>query len=106
MGGVGAEGLSQISGTARERILQTLDLAADGQRADIAKPLRGMGSGVLEIALRHRSDAFRVVYAVQLGDAVWVLHAFQKKAKKGIATPTGEVEVIRQRLRRLREQLR
>jgi phage-related protein len=91
---------------ARERMLQALDLAAVGQKANITKPLKGLGSGVFEIALRYRSDAFRVVYGVQLAEAIWVIHAFQKKAKRGIATPMEEIELIRQRLRRLREQLR
>jgi phage-related protein len=91
---------------ARERMLQALDLAAAGQKADIAKPLKGLGSGVFELALRYRTDAFRVVYAVQIAEAIWVIHAFQKKAKRGIASPVEEIELIRQRLRWLREQLR
>jgi phage-related protein len=91
---------------ARERMLQALDLAATGHRASIAKPLKGLGSGVFEIALRYRSDAFRVIYAAQLAEAVWVVHAFQKKAQRGIATPSGDVDIIRQRLRALKEQLR
>jgi phage-related protein len=57
------------------------------------------------IALPYRSDAYRVVYAVQLGDAVWVLHAFQKKSTKGIATPLKEVDLIKTRLKRLEEML-
>ncbi len=76
-----------------------------GHRASIAKPLKGLGSGVFEIALRYRSDAFRVIYVVQLAEAVWVVHAFQKKSKKGVATPSGEIDVVRQRLRALKEQL-
>jgi phage-related protein len=91
---------------ARDRMLQALDLAAAGHKAAIAKPLKSLGSGVFEIALRYRTDAYRVVYAVQLAEAIWVLHAFQKKAKRGVATPMEEIELIRQRLRWLREQLR
>ena len=52
-----------------------------------AKPFKGIGSGILEIALRYASDAYRVVAAVQLGRRIYVLHAFQKKSKKGIETP-------------------
>src|SRR5947208_5811972 len=52
---------------ARSICLNALTIAAEGAKADIAKPLRGMGSGVFEIALRFRGDAFRVVYTVQLG---------------------------------------
>ena len=79
--------------------------AASGEKADTAKPLKGFGSGVFEIALRYRSDAFRAVYAVQLDDDIWVLHAFQKKSKAGIKTPKQETDLIRTRLKRVREQL-
>jgi len=67
--------------------LRALTIAAEGGKADAAKPLRGMGSGVFEVALPCRGDAFRLVYAVQLADEVWVVHAFQKKSKRGIKTP-------------------
>ena len=62
-----------------------------------AKPFKGVGSGVLEIALRYASDAYRVVLALQLGKRIYVLHAFQKKSKKGIATPKREIDLIKQR---------
>jgi phage-related protein len=88
---------------AREIILSALVIAAEGRKADIAKPMKGLGSGVWEIALPYRSDAYRVVYAVQIGDAVWVVHAFQKKSTKGVATPLKEVEIIKARLKRIRE---
>ena len=71
-----------------------------------AKPMRGMGSGVFEIALPFRSDAYRVVYAVQIGEEIWVIHALQKKATRGIKTPKREVDLIKDRLRRLKEILR
>lgn len=85
--------------------LTALTIAAEGGKADIAKPMSGLGSGVFEIALRFRGDAFRVVYAVQSGDEIWVIHAFQKKSTQGIKTPRCEVSVIRERLKRLREML-
>ena len=72
---------------------------------DIAKPLKGFGSGILELALRFRGDAYRVVYAVQLGSDVWVVHAFQKKSKTGTKTPGHEVDLVRERLKRLKEML-
>src|SRR6266852_4803001 len=72
---------------AREICLTALTIAAEGGKADIAKPMRGMGTGVFEIALPFRGDAFRVVYAVQLAEEVWVVHTFQKKSTKGIKTP-------------------
>ena len=62
-----------------------------------AKPFKGVGSGVIELALRYASGAYRVVTAVQLGQRVYVLHAFQKKSKKGIATPKRDVDLIRRR---------
>jgi phage-related protein len=62
-----------------------------------AKPFKGIGSGVFEIALRHDAEAYRTVLAVQLGERVYVLHAFQKKSKKGIATPKQDVDLIKQR---------
>lgn len=86
-------------------MLTALSIAAMGAKADIAKPLRGFGSGVFEIALKHRSDAFRVVYVVQLADALWVIHAFQKKSKTGNKTPKLDLDLIAGRLKRLKEQL-
>jgi phage-related protein len=67
--------------------------------------LKGVGSGVFEIALRHRGDAFRAIYAVQLGPDLWVIHAFQKKSKTGIKTPQMDVDLIKERLKRLKEAL-
>lgn len=68
--------------------------------------MHGMGSGVIEIALPFRGDAFRVVYALQLSEDVWVVHAFQKKSTKGIRTPKHEIDLIQGRLKRLKEMLR
>lgn len=85
--------------------LTALTVAAEGGKADIAKPMLGLGAGVLEIALPFRSDAFRVVYALQLGSEVWVVHAFQKKATQGIKTPKHEIDLIKERLKRLKEML-
>jgi len=90
---------------ARAVCLGALTMAAEGAKADIVKPMQGFGSGVFEIALPFKGEAYRVVYAVQLGDDIWVLHAFQKKAKKGRATPKPEIELIKERLNRLKETL-
>jgi len=62
-----------------------------------AKPFKGVGSGVFEIAIRYDTDAYRTVVAVQLGKRIYVLHAFQKKSKRDIATPKHEVDLIQQR---------
>lgn len=60
-------------------------------------------SGVFEIALPYQGDAFRVVYAVQPGEEIWVVHVFQKKSTQGIKTPKRELDLIRDRLKRLKE---
>ena len=86
--------------------LTALTIAAEGGKADIAKPLHGLGSGVLEVALPFEGDAYRVVYAVQLGTHIWVIHAFQKKATQGIKTPQREIDLVKDRLKRLKEILR
>jgi phage-related protein len=85
---------------------RALTILAEGRMPDIAKPLTGFGSGVMELALRHRGDAFRVVYALQIGDDIWVIHAFQKKSKAGIKTPKQEIDLIDERLKRLKERLK
>ena len=91
---------------ARSICLAALTIAAEGGKADVAKPMHGLGSGVFEIALPFRGDAFRVVYAVQLADEVWVIHAFQKKSTQSIRTPRREIDLIEDRLKRLKEMLR
>jgi phage-related protein len=91
---------------AKSVCLTALTIAAEGGKADIAKPMHGLGSGIFEIALAFRSDAFRVVYAVQLGNEIWVIHAFQKKSTQGIKTPKHEIDLIAERLKRLKEKLR
>jgi len=90
---------------AQEDLLDALTAIAEGGHPSIAKPLTGLGSGVMELALRHRGDAFRVVYALQIGADVWVVHAFQKKSRSGIATPRREIKLIEERLKRLKEML-
>ena len=83
--------------------LRALTVAAEGSKSDNAKPLQGFTSGVFEIVLRHRGDAFRVVYAVRIGADVWVIHTFQKKSTQGIKTPKREIDLVHDRLKRLRE---
>src|ERR1700693_3759740 len=83
--------------------LRALTVAAEGGKADKAKPFKGVEGGVFEIALKYRGDAFRVLYALQIAPAVVVIHVFKKKSKTGIKTPQHEVEVIRQRVKRLKE---
>ncbi|HEX5226981.1 MAG TPA: type II toxin-antitoxin system RelE/ParE family toxin [Bryobacteraceae bacterium] len=91
---------------ARTIFLTAITIAAEGGKSDIAKPMQGMGSGVFEIALPFKGDAFRVVYAMQIAEELWVMHAFQKKSTKGIKTPRHEIELIKDRLKRLKEMLK
>lgn len=98
--------LDEFPEGAREVFIDALSVAAEGGKAGIAKPMKGLGSGVFEIALPYRGNAFRVVYAVQLGDDLWVVHAFQKKSTQGIKTPKHDIDLIKDRLKRLKEMLR
>jgi phage-related protein len=70
-----------------------------GKKHMNAKPMKGLGSGILEIISDYRSNTFRAVYMAKLGDKIYVLHAFQKKSKGGIATPQPDIELIKQRLK-------
>ena len=86
-------------------MLDALTIAAEGGKSDKAKPFKGVEGGVFEIALKYRGDAFRTLYAVKISNDIWVIHAFQKKSKSGIKTPQMEVDLIRERLKRLKEAL-
>ena len=90
---------------AREAAADALTIVADGGRPDIAKPLTGLGAGVWELAIHSHGEAWRVVYVLKVEEAVWVIHAFHKKSKKGAATPKAEIDLVRERLKRLKEQL-
>jgi len=75
-----------------------------GMKAPFAKPLKGFrGAGILEIVDDFDGDTYRAVYTVRFAGAVYVLHAFQKKSRHGIATPRAELKLIEQRLGRARE---
>ena len=87
-------------------MLRALAIAVEGGKADIAKPFKGVDGGVFEIALKHRGDAYRTIYAVQIGDDLWVIDAFQKKSKNGIKTPRMDMDRIKERIKRLKEALR
>jgi phage-related protein len=73
--------------------------AQEGKKAPDAKPLKGIvkGAGVLEVVEDHDSDTYRVVYTIRFAEVVYVLHAFQKKSKRGKATPRHEIALIRSR---------
>jgi len=77
-----------------------LYLAQVGKKHDQAKPLKGFGSaGVLEVVEDWQGNAYRAIYTVRFTCGVFVLHVFQKKAKKGIATPKADLNLIRERLK-------
>ncbi len=86
-------------------IRRQLTVVAEGHRPDDAKPMKGLGAGIFEIALRYQTNTYRTVYAVVLDEAIWVIHAFQKKSPRGIKTAKKDVDLIRVRLRRLKEAL-
>ncbi len=77
-----------------------------GEMSAKAKPLHGLGGGVMEIAANDESGTYRAVYTVSIGDSIYVIHAFQKKSKAGIATPKSEIEVVQQRLKQLRSEVK
>ncbi len=88
---------------ARRIIGGELQLMQYGGMPKDAKPFRGIGSGVIEIAIRHDGEAYRTVVALQFGGNIYVLHAYQKKSKKGIATPKQDVDLIKQRYKEAKE---
>lgn len=80
-----------------------LQLIQFGEMPKDVKPFKGLGSGVFEIALKYDKEAYRCVQAVQLGHKIYVLHAFQKKSKKGIKTPQKDIDLIKQRYKEATE---
>jgi phage-related protein len=92
--------LTAFPGPVRREAGFALYLAQTGSRAPNAKPLKGFaGGGVLEVVADHDGSAYRAVYTVKFAKAVYVLHAFQKKSKKGITTPKSHIDLIKQRLK-------
>jgi phage-related protein len=84
---------------AKDEIGVALSVAQFGGKHPKAKPWKGQGPGVLEVVEDHRGDAYRAVYTVKFGEAVYVLHAFQKKSPKGIKTSQTDVELVSRRLK-------
>ena len=80
-----------------------LMIAQFGGKHDSAKPWKGLGPGVMEIVSAFHSDTYRAVYTVNIGDVIYVLHAFQKKSKSGIATPKEDIELIKTRFKKALE---
>ena len=87
----------------RREIGSSLYDAQCGDKPYDAKPFKGVGSGVFEIVTRFDSDTYRTVYAVQIGDCIYVLHAFQKKSPKGIKTAQKDMDLIKKRYKQALE---
>ena len=82
-----------------------LFIAQLGGKHEDAKPLRGYGgAGVLEVVEDFAGETYRAVYTVKFADAIYVLHVFQKKSKKGIKTPLKDLDLIKERLRRAEQE--
>ncbi len=97
--GLSKEDLRKFPDPVQDRIGFALYQAQIGLKHRDAKPLTGLGPGVIEVVSRHDGDTYRAIYTVQFKAAVYVLHAFQKKAKRGIKTPKPEIDLIRHRLK-------
>jgi phage-related protein len=98
--GSSKDDLSAMPVEVRRHVGYALYAAQKGSKHDDAKVLKGFGdAGVIEVISRFDGDTFRAVYTVRFAGAVYVLHAFQKKAKRGIATPKTEMDLIHKRLK-------
>ena len=97
--GSSREDLKSFPEQVRRDIGQALYTAQQGETDPAAKPLQGFGGArVMEIVDRHDTNTYRAVYTVRFAGWIYVLHAFQKKSKKGTATPQKDIDLIRQRL--------
>ncbi|MEQ1897482.1 MAG: type II toxin-antitoxin system RelE/ParE family toxin [Vicinamibacterales bacterium] len=102
--GSSKEDLSAFPGDVRRRVGRALWDAQLGVKAPFAKPLKGFGSaGVLEVVDDFDGDTYRAAYTVRFAGIVYVLHAFEKKSRTGIATPKSDLDLIKRRLARARE---
>jgi phage-related protein len=90
-------------GGAQKEIGDELQLIQFGGMPKNAKPFKGIASGVFEIALALENNAYRTVMAVRLSRTIYILHAFQKKAKSGIKTPQMDIDLIKRRYKEAKE---
>jgi phage-related protein len=92
--------LKEFPAEVKEVMGYALYQAQVGGKATSTKPLAGFGgAGVLEIVEDHQTDTYRAIYTVKFSAFVYVLHAFQKKSKKGIATPKPDIDLVKRRLK-------
>ena len=102
--GSSLEDLKEFPEEVRQGVGYALYLAQCGEKHPSAKPLKGFkGAGILEVVEDFDTDIYRAVYTLKLAGVVYVLHAFQKKSKQGIATPKQDIELIEARLKRAKE---
>lgn len=95
--------LKKFPKSVRKEIGGALYIVEKGNQPQDAKPLKNIGSGVFEIRATHDTNTYRAVYAVKIGERIYVLHCFQKKSKKGIETPRKEIDLIKKRLKMAQE---
>lgn len=102
--GSSLDDLKEFPEDVRQTVGYVLYLAQCGEKHPSATPLKGFkGAGVLEIVEDFDGDTYRAIYTVKLAGVVYVLHAFQKKSKQGIATPKQDIDLIETRLKRAKE---
>ena len=97
--GSSKDDLKEFPDDVQDHIGFALHQAQVGLKHRDAKPLTSLGSGVLEVVSDFDTNTYRAVYAVRFREAVYVLHAFQKKSRKGIATPKAEIDLVKRRLK-------
>jgi phage-related protein len=91
--------ISEFPEEVRDEMGFALYQAQKGLKPHNAKPLTGISGGIMEVVSDFDKNTYRAVYAVKIGDVIYVLHCFQKKSKHGIATPKHEIDLIKQRLK-------
>lgn len=97
--GSSKEDLRKFPAAVLDRVGFAVYQAQAGLKHRDAKPLKGLGAQVLEVVPNHDCDTYRAVYTVRFKSAIYVLHAFQKKAKRGITTPKQEIDLVKRRLK-------
>ncbi len=92
--------LADFPDTVQHDIGFALMVAQFGSKHASAKPWKGLGAGIMEIVSNYNTNAYRAIYTVNIGDVIYVLHAFQKKSKSGISTPKEEIALIQARYKK------
>jgi len=93
----------EFPGPVKDEMGNALGVAQFGGKHPATKPWKGLGSGVFEVVENHDGNTYRAVYTVRFRETVYVLHAFQKKSRKGIKTPLSDVDLVERRLKLARQ---